>query len=70
MLRCRLAGGTMSEMVEELEQRLGIRGIQLERLRSNCVSKAYRATLPDGRMFFTKLAKVNSAKARAFLQSG
>ena len=53
----------------ELEQRLGVRGIRLERLQSNCVSKAYRATLPDGRMLFTKLAKVDSAKTRAFLRA-
>lgn len=51
----------------ELERRLDVRGIRLERLQSNCVSKAYRATLPDGRVLFTKLAKVDSAKTRAFL---
>ena len=53
----------------ELEQRLDVRGIRLERLQSNCVSKAYRATLPDGRVLFTKLAKVDSAKTRAFLRA-
>ena len=53
----------------ELERRLDLRGVRLERLQSNCVSKAYRATLPDGRMFFTKLAKVDSAKTRAFLRT-
>ena len=59
----------MREMGDELEQRLDVRGIRLERLQSNCVSKAYRATLPDGRMLFTKLAKVDSAKTRAFLRA-
>lgn len=53
----------------ELEQRLDVRGIRLERLQSNCVSKAYRATLPDGRTLFTKIAKVDSAKTRAFLRA-
>ena len=53
----------------ELERRLDVRGIRLERLQSNCVSKAYRATLPDGRVLFTKLAKVDSAKTRAFLRA-
>lgn len=59
----------MREMREELERRLGAGGIRLERLRSNCVSKAFRATLPDGRVFFTKLAKVDSTKTRAFLRA-
>ena len=53
----------------ELERRLDVRGIRLERLQSNCVSKAYRAMLPDGQVLFTKLAKVDSAKTRAFLRA-
>ena len=53
----------------ELAQRLDVRGVRLERLQSNCVSKAYRMTLPDGHVLFTKLAKVDSAKTRAFLRA-
>ena len=53
----------------ELERRLGVGGIRFERLQSNCVSKAYRATLSDGRVLFTKLAKVDSTKTRAFLRA-
>ncbi len=60
-------GPDESTLAAELEARMGERGIRLARIQSNCVSKAYKATRADGTFFFTKWARVDSAKTLGFL---